>query len=208
MTKRLLIASPKGGAGKTNLARNLAVTAALDSVSLATEDFDAQRTLTSWYGRRAGGLDWPHYAITPDDVADLLAEAKPDLLIIDTSPSIVEHGEAALKQLIVVADLVLIPCRTTIDDEESAAPLMRMVRSYSRPAAFVLNALKPRANIAATMTRLSAVGPICPATIADRLDYGRAAESGLGLAEIGKHPGADEIAAVWAWIKAELWGRS
>jgi chromosome partitioning protein len=38
VTKRLLIASPKGGAGKTTAARNIAVAAALDGVVIATAD--------------------------------------------------------------------------------------------------------------------------------------------------------------------------
>jgi Mrp family chromosome partitioning ATPase len=43
--QRVVIASPKGGCGKTTLARNLAAAASSEGWSVATADLDMQRTL-------------------------------------------------------------------------------------------------------------------------------------------------------------------
>jgi chromosome partitioning protein len=207
--KRLLISSPKGGSGKTNLARNLAVAAAAAGLKVATVDLDRQRTLSKWFGRRSTELiDFPHYQADMIDTPELISDEalkNRDLVIFDTPPS-VEESPAEIKALIMAANLVLIPTRPTIDDAESAVPMMRMVRDYGRQAAFVLNAVKPRVNVLGIKTLLARVGTICPFEIADRTDFARAAEQGMALPEVPKHPGAAEILGVWEFACSEIWG--
>jgi chromosome partitioning protein len=73
--KRLLISSPKGGSGKTNLARNLAVAAAAAGLKVATVDLDRQRTLSKWFGRRSTELiDFPHYQADMIDTPELISD--------------------------------------------------------------------------------------------------------------------------------------
>jgi chromosome partitioning protein len=210
VTKRLLIASPKGGAGKTTAARNIAVAAALDGVVIATADLDPQRTFTNWYSRRTeSSTTWHHYPVDMTEATELVEDADFDsaeLLIIDTPPSI-EANPAGMKRLIIAADLALVLCRPTRDDADSAIPFMRLLRDYERPAAFVLNAVKPRVNMLAVKGILDAVGPVCPFELSDRYDYARAGERGMGLAEIPRHDGVAEVNALWGWISRELWGR-
>src|SRR3954463_14360792 len=50
--KQLLILGPKGGVGKTTLARNLAVAAARAGLSVGTMDLDGQGTLDQWCNYR------------------------------------------------------------------------------------------------------------------------------------------------------------
>src|SRR3712207_435240 len=127
--KRLLVSSPKGGCGKTTLARNLAVAAVRDGLSVATADLDPQRTLTRWSRRRAVMKDLPqlaHYEVEWDR-SDALAKdggIEPvDLLVIDTPPSI-EANPVEMKGIVAASDFVLVPTRASLDDVESAAPYL------------------------------------------------------------------------------------
>ena len=43
--------------------------------------------------------------------------------------------------------------------------------------------------------------------IADRTDYARAGAKGLGLLDVPNHSGADEIKAVWRFVKGRVWGK-
>jgi chromosome partitioning protein len=209
MTKRLLIASPKGGAGKTTLAWALAVAAVRAGINLATVDFDPQRTLSDRHGRRTGDMPtWPNYALDMSDAADLAQDDLDgcELIIIDTPPS-VESAPVDFWALVNAADLLLIPSRPTVDDAKPAIPLMRLARSCGRPTAFVLNAVKPKVNFRAIKAALDAAGPVCPFELADRYDHARAAERGIGLVEAARHEGAAEVEDLWQWVRRELWGR-
>jgi chromosome partitioning protein len=79
------------------------------------------------------------------------------------------------------------------------------LRKQGRPALAVLNCVKPRVNIRAVKAYLINAGELCPMEIADRTDYARAGEKGLGLPDVPNHPNADEIKAVWSHIKPRLW---
>ena len=50
--KTLVIAAQKGGAGKTTLARNLAVAAAQDGQRVLVLDLDPQQSLRAWWRGR------------------------------------------------------------------------------------------------------------------------------------------------------------
>lgn len=204
--KRLLISSPKGGCGKTMISRNLAVAAALENVKVATLDLDPQASLTRWWNRRAE--ERPpivHYQGTMNDAQDAMAEiVGHELLIIDT-PTAVEEYPHGMKALILGADLVLVPTKPTMDDTDSTMEWMTMLRSYDRPAAFVLNMAKLRArSLPETKRRLNAVGRICPIEIAEREDMHRIGAEGLGILEVSRHPGGDEIGGVWQFVKNEM----
>jgi chromosome partitioning protein len=207
--KRIVCASPKGGSGKTTLARNLAASAAAMGLQVATADLDPQRTLTRWWNRR-GKKERPitHYEVTYDD-ADALAEDGSidpcDVVFMDTPPS-VEANPEPIRRLLDAANFVVVPVRPSLDDAESAVPFMALLRRRKRPATFVLNAVKPRVNIIAVKSYLVKAGDLCPVEIGDRTDYMRGAEHGVGVADLGDHPGAREMAGVWSFIHGRLWG--
>ncbi|NLA68108.1 MAG: ParA family protein, partial [Gammaproteobacteria bacterium] len=52
--KTVLVASSKGGAGKTTIATHLAAQAAVDGLRTAIIDADPQQSSTRWAERRAG----------------------------------------------------------------------------------------------------------------------------------------------------------
>lgn len=204
--KRLLVCSPKGGCGKTMVSRNLAVAAARDGAGVATLDLDPQGTLTRWWNRRGDEVAAIiHYQVAITEAPAAMAEiVGHDLLVIDT-PTAVEEHPAEIKALILAADFVLIPSKATIDDIESTSAMMKLVRSYGRPAAYVVNMVKPRAKSVAEVKReLNKTGRLCPIEIGDREDMHRVAVKGLGILEVGRHPGADEVDGVWQFVKNEM----
>src|SRR3984893_3389715 len=91
----VVLCSPKGGTGKSSLARHLLVSAAQDGVRSIGVDFDKQGTLTKWQTRREKTrITYPNFVETSVVAADLndwravLARVKDyAIVIIDTPPS-------------------------------------------------------------------------------------------------------------------------
>jgi chromosome partitioning protein len=192
------------------IVRNLSVAASLEDIKVATADLDPQATLTAWARRRPKPLAIPHYRVTWAD-ADALLDNRElgahEAILIDTPPSI-EAQPMAFGKLLAAADLVLVPCRPTFDDAESAAPFLKHLRSQGIRAAVALTFVKPRVNINAVKTYLLEAAEICPVEIADRTDYARAGAKGLGLMDIPKHPGVEEVRGVWVFVKSIVWRKA
>lgn len=113
--KTIVLASQKGGAGKTTLAAHLAVVAEQEGAGPAVLiDTDPQGSLSAWWNAREA--DAPALAST--SLADLpaklqaLASAGFKLAVIDTPPAIT----AAIRDVVRLADLVLIPTRPSPHD--------------------------------------------------------------------------------------------
>lgn len=209
--KRILLASPKGGCSKTTIARNLAVAAALDGMKVVTADLDPQATLTIWSRRRPKTeRPIPHYKVEWTEAEALLDDTEMpgvDVLLVDTPPSI-ETQPAVFNSLVRSFDFILVPCRPTFDDAESAAPFLKHLHEQEKKAAIVLTFVKPRVNISAVKGYLLEHGDICPVEIADRADYARAGAKGLGLMDIPNHVGSDEVRGVWIYVKSQVWRRT
>jgi len=191
-------------------ARNLAVAAAHQGLRVATADLDPQATLTHWAKARPKGVPRiPHYQIAWED-AEALAEDsaidEADLLIIDTPPSI-EAQPKGFAGLVKAAGLVLVPVRPTFDDATSAGPFLRYLREQDSEVVAVLNAVKPRVNINRIKSYLLKSAELAPVEIADRTDYARAGEQGLGLVDAKGHPGAHEVEALWEFVRIRIWRR-
>lgn len=208
MTLQLLISGPKGGIGKTTLARNLAVAAALDGLSVATLDLDAQRSLSKWYSKRPDEMaPISHFeaGMVQEDVRDALAGITGfDILIIDTPPSIEDHPEAFL-MLASAATLILVPTGQSDDDLDSVRPWMRFVRKTQAQAAFVLNRVKPRArSFTEAKTILVRDGRVCPIEVPDYEDIAFTSSRGIGLLELKGGKGAEYVSGVWSFVRAEM----
>jgi chromosome partitioning protein len=208
--KRIVFASPKGGSGKSTICRNLAAAAARCALKAVTADLDPQATLTIWSRRRPKTVPaLPHFKVAWSEADALLDDGEMDgydALFIDTPPSI-ETQPAAFQALLAKADLIVVPTRATFDDAESVAPFLKHLREEGRPAVAVLNFVKPRVNINAVKSFLLDAGELCPVEVADRTDYARAGAKGLGLVDVPGHAGADEMQAVWSFVRGKVWGR-
>lgn len=114
--KKVGIITTKGGAGKSTIARHLAVAADQADVSTVILDTDPQGTLRDWGEARSRE---PHvvteYGSNPDRISQALARieaAGADLAIVDTQG----HASPIPTNVARLCDLVLVPMRPTPDD--------------------------------------------------------------------------------------------
>ncbi|WP_269531623.1 ParA family protein [Chitinimonas sp. BJYL2] len=110
--KTILIANPKGGAGKSTLATNLAVRYAWQRQRVLLGDIDRQQSTRHWLSLRS-----PHFPVITHWDCDEDDIAKPpkgsDIAILDTAAGLRgKRLEAALK----LADQVLVPVQPSSFD--------------------------------------------------------------------------------------------
>jgi chromosome partitioning protein len=198
--------SQKGGAGKSTLARQLAVIAGEHEPSMLI-DRDPQATTSKWWERR-GAIEPP--LERPDllnlegsqltSVVDALKK-KPGSLFIDTRPAVGEPEAEAAR----VADLVIVPVRPSPDDLEAIGDTLKILRRLDKRAVLVVNAAKTEARATAARAALSRYPvPVCPIHVADRTIYLDASLEGRGVAEMkgaSAREAEGEIRRVWAWIQ-------
>jgi chromosome partitioning protein len=127
-----------------------------------------------------------------------------DFMVIDTPP----HADAAAREAIKQADMVLIPTKPRAFDLAALEPIADLVSFASRPAFVVLNSVPAGATVLAEEAREAARGlglEICPVELGDRAAFHRSSAKGETAAEIepeGK--AAQEINALWDWLAAQL----
>lgn len=201
------LVSQKGGAGKSTLARQLAVLVAEAEPSFII-DRDPQRTTTKWWTRR----DQIEPSLERPELIDLggtsLTEAtkrlrrKPEgVLFIDTRPAVEEPEAEAAR----VADLVIVPVRPSPDDLEAVGETLKILRRLERRAAVIVNAAKNDSRATAARAALSRYPvAVCPTHLSDRTVYLDASLEGRGVTEMRGHAAreaADELRQVWSWIQ-------
>ncbi len=197
--------SQKGGSGKTTLAVHSAVAAQEDGARVLIIDTDMQQSAATWRESRVEPL--PLVApVTVAQLEDVMAAARHDGMtycIIDTAP----HATPEAARVAAAVDLVLIPCRPTAFDLAAAGSAVQIVRAAGVRAAFVLSACPFRApEIVETRHVLETFGfPIAPAVITDRRAFARAVATGRAVTEFeSEGKAAEEIRALWTWIKEQL----
>ncbi len=203
----IVVASRKGGSGKTTLAGHLGVQAEREGIGkVALADMDPQGSLTDWWNlRRAPG---PHFLQTTvqglaDDVAELRRLGF-GLLIIDTPPALT----TAIREVVSLCDLVLLPTRPSPHDLRAIGKTVRLVEDLGKPLVFVLNGATPRARITGdALALLSQYGPLAPVIIHQRVDFASSMIDGRTVMELsGPSRSADEVAALWLYLAGRLVG--
>jgi chromosome partitioning protein len=207
MSKTIAVANKKGGAGKSTLAINLAAAAAAAQIATAIIDLDPdQQAASKWRDSRTA--DSPIvlsavYSRLPQAVAE--AEGRGAELILLDTPALVE---SIISAAIAVADIVLIPCRTTGQDIQYFTSTIDLVAARQKPAAVVLNSVESRlAETEQAMALIEKLGiAIAPYHLSKAVAYHRAITAGLGVTELdstGK--AAQEILNLLAWISRLLY---
>ena len=199
--------SQKGGAGKSTLARQLAVLAGETEPSLII-DRDPQRTTTKWWTRREQinpAFERPELVdlngTTLTDAAKRLRRKPEGALFIDTRPAVEEPEAEAAR----VADLVIVPVRPSPDDLEAVGETLKILRRLDQRAVVIVNAAKNDSRATAARAALSRYPvPVCPTHLSDRTVYLDASLEGRGVTEMRGHAAreaADELRQVWSWIQ-------
>jgi len=201
----IVLASQKGGAGKTTLAAHLAVAAeAAGDGPAVLIDTDPQGSLSAWWNVREAQAP----ALAPTSIAELpaklaaLASAGYAIAVVDTPPAITEAISAVLRS----ADLVLIPTRPSPHDLRAVGSTVALARAAAKPFVFAVTQAKPNARLTVqAVAALSEHGTVAPAIVHDRVDYAGSMIDGRTVQETdAKGRSAAEMAELWGFVKARM----
>ena len=201
----LAVASRKGGSGKTTLTGHLAVEAERQGIGpVAIMDIDPQGSLADWWNERR--IETPSFVNTSletlEQDIERLRDAGVKFLIIDTPPAITR----AIRDVIRVADMVLIPTRPSPHDLRAVAATVAMVEDTGKPLVFVLNGATPRARLTnEAIVALSQHGPLAPSIVHQRVDFASSMIDGRTVMEVAAPDRAvAEIEDLWRYLADRL----
>lgn len=203
--KTIVLASQKGGAGKTTLAAHLAVAAERDGAGpCVLLDTDPQASLSAWWNGREA--ETPAFA--PTTLKELpakletLAQAGYAYAIIDTPPAIAE----SIRAVVALADLVLIPTRPSPHDLRAVGRTVELATDANRPFVFAVTQAKPNTKLTVqAVAALSEHGVVAPAIVHDRVDYAASMIDGRTVLETDpRGRSARETVDLWRFVKARL----
>lgn len=203
--RTMVVASQKGGVGKTTIAGHLAVMAeSAGAGPVALIDTDPQGSLSSWWNERKA--ETPVFASV--DIAQLadhlqqLKKAGIKLAIIDTPPAVTE----TIRQVLAVADLVLIPTRPSPHDLRAVGSTVALVEAVGKRMVFVINGAAQRAKITGEAAiALSQHGTVAPVTLYQRTDFAASMIDGRTAQEIDPTSrSAGEIVELWKYVATQL----
>jgi chromosome partitioning protein len=207
------LCSPKGGVGKTTLARCLLVAGAQAGLRCVGLDFDPQQSLRKWALRREktrqalpaeAFVDVPVREFELSEWRERVAEfSDHDLTVIDTPPG-VETNLSAIRGLCDLATVVLVPTGTTRDDLDSVLPWMKELLEAGVHASFVLNRVNRRTNsFTKSRVKLIRVGPVCPIDIPALEEIHSQSDNGLTVLDIVKAKGQEPMEGLWMFTQQE-----
>lgn len=202
--KVLVLASQKGGVGKTALSAHLAVAAEQAGFGpVVLYDTDPQQSLARWFQDREA--DTP--ALAKGGIAELpatlerLGTVGVRLVVIDTPPALTD----AIRAVIEHADFVLVPTQDGKTDLAAIGSTVRLVRELNRPFAFALTFIK-RGTVQATQASvlLSKHGALA-GTLAHRMAFKTSFNDGRTALETEpRGKAADEVREIWTHVGEAL----
>ncbi|MFL5284752.1 MAG: AAA family ATPase [Rhodopila sp.] len=200
----LVVASQKGGTGKTTLSGHIAVQAERSGFGpVALLDTDPQAGLSEWWNVRKA--DTPAFAQITDSLPKTLTGLNKigiRLVVIDTPPALGTSIAATVAQ----ADVVLIPCQPSPHDLRAVGGTVDIVRRAGKPMIFIVNRTRARTRLTADAAiALSQHGTVAPTMIEDRQDFRTAMIDGRTAVELDPtSKAAEEIAGLWRYLVDRL----
>jgi chromosome partitioning protein len=201
----VVLASQKGGSGKTTLSGHLAVEAERHGAGpVALIDTDPQGSLSQWWNARAQAT--PLFAkVALADLAEALEHLKANgvrLAIIDTPPAITEQ----ISHVVHHADLVVVPTRPSPHDLRAVGATVDIAERHGKPLVFVVNGATARARITGeAAVALSQHGTVAPVTVHHRVDFAASMVDGRTVGEVvAKSISAKEVSDLWTYLQDRL----
>jgi chromosome partitioning protein len=209
----VVIASRKGGCGKTSLSAHLAVEAhRRGDGPVAAIDADPMAGLTGWFDARKAEepLCVEPAALRSRGLQATLAslrDAGVQLVIIDTAPS----ASNDVGEVVAAADLVLIPVIPSPNDFRAIGETLDLIDEAGKSALFVVNNAAANAKLTnQALTLLSQHGTVAavddqPVIIRTRTDFRSSMTDGRTVGELrATSKSAEEVANLWTAVKARL----
>ncbi|MBV8811089.1 MAG: ParA family protein [Acidobacteriaceae bacterium] len=203
--KIVALANLKGGAGKSTTTINLAVAAEQQGIPTAIIDIDPEQQASArWKDGRSAPrpevLSAVHTRL-PQSVMD--AQRTASLILIDC-PALVP---AITAEAVKIADLVLIPCRTTVQDLQFLPTTIDIAADKQKPAVILLNAVE--AQLKETEQARAFINSkgfaLAPLSLSKAVAYHRSITAGLGVTEFEPNgKAAQEILSLLDWISRLL----
>lgn len=199
--KIIVLASQKGGAGKTTLCGHLSVEASIDGHKVAIIDTDPQGSLAAWWNERKS--DSPAFVsssiVKLQSDIELIKKEGFDYLFIDTPPAVTETIESVVS----IADLVVIPTRPSPHDLRAVGKTVDIVNDCNKRMVFVINGAANRARISTDAAiALSQFGAVCPTVVYQRTDFASSMIDGRTVQEVDKtSKSALEVRELWNYVK-------
>jgi chromosome partitioning protein len=206
----IVIASPKGGAGKSTLTINLAGMLAARKQRVVVMDLDKQRSATGWLARRPVVLPKIVSRTEDADVAALRAFA-PKWMVVDTQARL-RRGDRA--QLLARANVLIVPVNPSVFDIEATAKFLIKVQQdpnvQSGKVAIALIGIRTdsRTRIAKELASFfDQSGLPVIAYIPDSVLYPGCANDGTSIFDLPRSR-AEQVVEAWqpitAWLKTQL----
>lgn len=201
----LVLASQKGGSGKTTLSGHLAVEAEQAGIGpVALIDCDPQGSLSEWWNSRVSPT--PHFVkvglLELSDALAQLNQAGFRLAVIDTPPAIT----SSISRVVAHADLVIVPTRPSPHDLRAVAATVDIAERHEKPLIFVVNGATPRARITGeAAVALSQHGTVAPVIVHHRVDFAASMVDGRSVGEVvPKSQSAKEVRELWTYVQDRL----
>jgi len=200
----IVVASRKGGSGKSTLTAHLAAHANKSSRPCLLIDADPQGSLTLWHGLRGTGE--PALKSGLRGIESIVKAARSDYewVFIDTPPLM----SAAVTETIRCATLVVIPTRPTVFDLSAVRETIDLCRSSRKPYAVVINAApSKREDVESPIVSQAREGlaklrvPVWSGQITNRTNFSLSLAAGEGVREYdAESAAAAEVSRLWAAI--------
>lgn len=204
--RTVVLASRKGGVGKTTLAAHLAVEAErVGAGRVALADTDPQGGLAGWFNAREAQT--PVFVDVSPGLGAAISACRRggvDLLIVDTPPSVTE----TISEVIGHSDLVVVPVRPSPNDLRAVGGTVALVQRARKPMVFIINQVVPRARLTAEAAiALSQHGTVAPTMVASRVDFAASMTDGRTAQELDPASrSAAEISELWSYLASRMNG--